>query len=250
MFSWQRFIHVFLNDFLAQYKKVLLVSGGALAIGLFVCYVSVPAGMDSEQPRLFQVLFPICLLFGGAAFTSIIYSDMHHPLERYHCLMLPLSALERFISRYLLTGPLYLLYVIVFYWLFEQVAALLTETAFDNRAASFSLYAPFMKDYIKAFFAGHAVMLLGAIYFRGYALPKTLITALLLQTSFALVLIVSVKLMFWEYFESFWSMENIKPFDVNLELIITVPFLGDVLVAAFYLWILFIGYTCLREHEV
>ena len=63
------------------------------------------------------------LIVGGLICTSTIFADLHHPLQRFHYLTLPCSNLERFLSRYLLSAPLYYLYVLVAYAILDWVAA-------------------------------------------------------------------------------------------------------------------------------
>lgn len=250
MFSWQRFTHTLLNDVLAQYKNVLFSSAAAIVIGTIGYCIEFNA--NPEETPFYVPAFMVALLLGGAVFTSTIYNDIHHPLERYQSLMLPVSSLERFLSRYLLTGPLFYLFIVVLFKVFEVIAALVTEYFFDATAAPLDLQNELVVHINYAFFAGHAILLLGAIFFRNYALPKTVLAMLLLGTLCGALEVISIKIVFWDYFPSFFSFENDRPISFGWGLDeneIPQPVVQGI-VGAIYLWILFMAYSCLKDHEV
>ncbi len=98
---------------------------------------------------------------------------MHHPLERYQYLMLPCSNIERFLSRYLLTGPLYLLYVILAFSGIDWLGNQLTAWWIGARQPLFSPFTALSLLLIRIYLLAHIVMLTGAICFRSHALIKT-----------------------------------------------------------------------------
>jgi hypothetical protein len=245
-FVWSRFIRVFCNDLQQQWRKIWIATLGFIGIAM-ITYLTNVDPRQLAEPRLFLVLFPIALLGGGLIFTSAIFSDMHHPLQRFHYLTLPYSNLERFLSRYLLTGPLFFLYVLVTYTVFDNVAAGLAEALFAARAAAFPPFAEVVGWYTLAYFCLHSLMLTGAIYFRSYHLLKTALAGALFCVGLFIVQIVAVKLVFWDYFRSFWSLNDDIPVQPLLlgRTDLQVGFL-----VLLHVWVLYIGYRCLCEHEV
>ena len=117
MFDMQRFSRLLVIELSNYWKKVGLASGLVFALMMFI-YSDL-----SDEAKTFSVgIFFIYIVVGGAIFTSVIFSDMHHPLERFQFLTLPCSQVERFASKYLVTGPLFLVYGLVLSWLFVLVA--------------------------------------------------------------------------------------------------------------------------------
>src|SRR5690606_14860576 len=95
-FNLQRFFHVLIgNLILLHARKIGFASLGLAGIGL-ICYAVNVSAEQGDNGEVAMVMFGILLLGGGSIFTSMIYNDMHHPLERFQYLMLPCSNLERF----------------------------------------------------------------------------------------------------------------------------------------------------------
>ena len=97
-----------------------------------------------------------------------------------------------------------------------------------------------------SYFGLHALMFGGAIYFRSHVLIKTILAVVLIAFGLVLVQLISVRILFWNYFTTLLPIDSAVP--VRL-----LPMPSPVIVLAaflFYLWLLFIAYQCLREHEV
>lgn len=248
MFSMQRFLHVLVNDLKAHAKRLLLGTGGAMVIGVLIYTMS--AGNAEDQQLLYLPVFAFSLLLGGAIFTSSIYADIHSPTQRYLALMLPVSALERFTSRYLISGPLFLMYFILMFRVFEFIARGFTLAFQDEVLPSLNLASEEIHLFIWTFVAGHALVLLGAILFRNYALPKTALAMMGLFLWFTLLVHLTVKVFFWSHFASIWSLEIMTPIRMELWIEHVPERLLSALGFLFYCWILFMGYTALQDHEV
>ena len=255
--SWPRLSRLMLNEILIQYKKVLQGTAALIIVALFTAATfTLDASNNGESlPNVFLLFM---LLSGGAIFTSMIFSDMHHPLERFHYLILPCSNLERFLSKFLLTGPLFIFYTIIA----TELTLLLTRakaTLFVDRDLIFYSISDAPWEFVVVSIMGcmiaHAVLFFGAIFFRKYALIKTIIGCFLLWLSTTIALLLSIKIFFWGNFDRLFSFQTNRPVLTN-----TGEFLGSWFVAnvwflvvlwlAIYLWILFVGYTQLKEHEV
>ena len=104
-FSIARFQRLLQNDALRMLRPVLYCTLAFLGLTVLLHATLTEAG-TTAQPSISIVVFGIYLLGGGLLLTSLAFHDMHHPLEGQRYLMLPCSNLERFLSRYLLTGPL------------------------------------------------------------------------------------------------------------------------------------------------
>ena len=243
-FRWSRFRRVFLNDLQQQWRRVWIGSLAVAGIAL-VAYLTnlAPRG---GPPELYVVFYPVILWGGGLVFTSMIFADLHHPLQRFHYLTLPCSNLERFLSRYLLTGPLLVLYVLITYAAFDFIASIIASGLTVYSAAPFAPLDPRVVEISCQYLQVHSLMFLGAIFFRSYALAKSLIAGFIIGFGLAAVQLVTVRLVFWEYFTSIIPYESAKA----VRLLVLPRPLVEVLLSLLCLWVLYLAYQCLREHEV
>jgi hypothetical protein len=245
-FDRHRFLRLFNNDFLQQWKKIWIATLALVGMGL-IAYLTNVDPQQVTEPAIYKVLFPIALIGGGLVFTSTIFADLHHPLQRFHYLTLPCSNLERFLSRYLLSAPLYYFYVLICYAMFDWMAALIAQALMDRSAAAFAPFEAQIWQVTLAYFLLHALMFCGAIYFRSHAAIKTVLAVVLIGFGLVVVQLVAVRIFYWSYFTSFF-----KPARTGLPapfIEASPPFLT---IGGFVLcvWVLFIAYRCLREHEV
>jgi hypothetical protein len=244
-FNVSRFGRVFSNDLLQQWRKVWISTLAFAGVAL-ICYLMNLNPHDVEEPTLYVPLFSAALLAGGLVLTSMIFADLHHPLQNAQYLTLPCSNLERFASRYLLTGPVYYVYALaayaVFDWAAGQVAAALT----GKRGAVFAPFSPEMLTVTLWYIGLHALTFGGAIYFRSYALVKTALSLVLIGVGLLLVYVIALRLIFWGHFTTLLPNESA----VRINFFEPPPVALWIGATLFYLWVLFIAYLCLREHEV
>jgi hypothetical protein len=258
IFSWPRFVRVFINDlFLLQARRVAFTSLGLVGVGILVYLLSAGADPDEAQDLAFG-MFAALLGFGGMVFTSMIFNDMHHPLERFQYLMLPCSNLERFVSRYLITAPLFVVYAIVLYKVFEAVANFLIEALTEAQGiAPLDLSAEPTQMLIWAYFAMHVFGYAGAIWFRSYSFIKTQVAGMVFWMACGAVMFLSIRILYWDSFIGLFELNPEGPFP-NIEFgpenfvdeddnFLPWVKVGGV---AFLGWFLFLAYMGLDEHEV
>jgi hypothetical protein len=244
-FDLSRFRRLLCNDLLLQWRKIWIATLAVFGLGL-VAYLTNLNPADVARSEPYVVLFPIVLIVGGLIFTGTIFADLHHPLQRFQYLTLPCSNPERFLSRYLLSAPLYYLYVLVVYAAFDWIAALIAHAWTGRSAAAFAPFEPRMLEVTLAYFGLQALMFGGAIYFRSHALIKTGLAVVLIGFGLIVVQLVAARILFWSYFTSLLQVESTAPVRL-VPVPLAVMVVGAVLL---YLWVLYIAYLCLREHEV
>lgn len=249
MFSFPRFLLVLRNDLLAQGKRLLLGAGVALVAGILIYIGNMTERDATSEAPLYLITFMGVLLLGGGLFTSQLYADLHHPQERYFTLTLPVSAMERFLSRWLLGAPLFWLLAVVFMYVLQFCAALITEPLTGLRAQPFAFTQATLFT-SAAFFVGQALMMLGAVWFRSMQFAKTILTGLILWLSYTVLAVLVTKLVFFDYFESIWSLESEVRFSIHFPDFLLSETFGKAAALLLYLWLLFLSYSCLRDHEV
>jgi len=247
-FSLPRFRRVLQNDVLRVGKPLLFGTLAMLGLLCVAYLIAFEPGEVADEP-LATVFFGIMLGIGGLMFTSFSFNDMHHPLERYHYLTLPVSNFERFLSRYLLTGPLLVLYVLAAFsimdWSANHVAAWAKE-------AERPLFAPFSAIsllLVRIYLLLQTVMFTGAICFRSYAWIKTTLTALVVAASIPAAIYVSMRIFYYAHC-SWSSLQETVDIRAPLLPLFEAHWLNVTVVIGFALWILYVAYRCLRAHQV
>jgi hypothetical protein len=254
IFLWPRFLRLFTNDLQIQGKKVLMASAGASVIGLLI-YLTVnlllmsSADMRDAPLYLYGPFFIIGLVFGGLVFTSMIFSDMHHPLEQYLYLTLPVSNFERLLSRYLISGPLFYLYFVAFYYVFELIARYVSLGFIGRASQFFDIGDPGIRVFTRIYFAAHVLMLFAAIYFRSYVLVKAVLTLAAFGAACFVVFWLSMRIIFWDYFPSLGSFFPQSEPPTSFNPAAWHSYIHWAISIAVYLWVLFIAYTTLQDHE-
>jgi hypothetical protein len=244
-FNVSRFLRLFSNDLLLQWRNIWISTLALAGIGL-ICYLTNLDPHSAIRPELHVVLYSAALLGGGLVLTSSIFADMHHPLQNAQYLTLPCSNLERFFSRYLLTGPVCYLYVLVGYTIFDWVAGVIADAVMGTRAAAFAPFSPCMERMTLWYFGLLALMFGGAIYFRSHALIKTALSIVLIGFGLLLLYVIALRLIFWGQFTTLLPNESV----VRIDFFVVPPAVLMAGTGLLYLWVLFVSYQCLREHEV
>jgi hypothetical protein len=247
LFSLPRFIRLLQNDVLRIARTVLPATAGMLG-PIVVAYVkSFPRAKPTDDPTHI-VLFGVCLIGAGLLLTGVAFRDMHHPLQRNHYLMLPCSNFERLLSRYLLTGPLLVLYGSLAFMALDFIGNQITGMWIHEKQLAFSPFTTESLAVIKGYLMAHVVVFIGAICFRTHALIKTIL--FLTGMFFAMLLLENAleRAIFPELF-SWTQFDRIRqPAYDNLGYF-TATWLNIAIVISFFAWLLVIAYLCLRDHE-
>lgn len=242
-------------------RKAPWIIIGAVFIMLLIFHLL----MASEDPGSNdlpgnQVGFYIAtLLVLGTVFTSTAFNELNNKSEAHHYLSIPASSLEKLISKWLVTGIIYVIAFNIFYWVFTLFSNGLTTWLFGESAGAWNPFAarngmngksPFFMSQL--YLALHTTYLAGAVYFRKYSYFKTAIA----QSAISFAIMGIVALMGYMFFSSVMngnigsvqvtqtsgflnSMESILPSIGKFFLWIVTP-----------LWMLTYSYFKLKETEV
>lgn len=243
-----RFGRLLLNDVLRSAPAALYGTAALMGLTTLVYVVRFRSVNPGSQPA-HVLLFGLWLTVAGLLFTSSAFRDLHHPLQRNHYLMLPVSNLERFASRYLLTGPLFVLFATGACVLCDYLALQLTAAWVDAAQPRFSPTASTSLAAIRGYLVAHLFALTGAICFRSHALLKTTLFASLLLLSLVLVENVAERLFFPASF-SWNSFEAVRPRDVEFDFWFRATWMNVIFIAGGIAWLMRVAYLCLRDHEV
>jgi len=248
-YSFPRLQRAMLNDALRVAWPALFASLALLGITVLVCLNKGDPGDANTDVPMSQRLFAIYLGIAGLGLTSQSFQDMHHPLERYRYLLLPISNFERYLGRYLLTGPLFVLYVLVAFTIADWAGNFVSDLLLNVRHPRFDQFSENTGRIICVYLCVHALMFTGAICFRSHALIKTALTGLVVGLGSAAVVYVSMRIFYFDAF-SWTRFEAVKNVSIMLQPMFTARWMNTSVIVAFVLWVLYVAYRCLKGHEV
>jgi hypothetical protein len=133
------------------------------------------------------------LLIGGFVLSSLAFDDLADPLRRSRYLTLPAAAFEKLLVMWLLTCVGWVILFSVTYTLYSYVANPIAKLLFDH--VTFEAFNPFdaiVPETIKYYVVLQAIFLMGAAHFRGYVLPKTIFTIVLIAVVIGALLYFSL----------------------------------------------------------
>ena len=232
---------------------------------LFIFLLAIHLLMASEDPGTNDmpanhiIFYVLSLLTLGPIFTSSAFNELNNKSSAHHYLSIPASTLEKLISKWLVTGILFVIAFNVFYFLYALFSNVLTSSFFGLNTPTFNPFerqleldgfTPFF--FCKLYLALHTVYLAGAIYFGKFAYFKTMIAqSTIFFTMVGLIAGIASLFLLPYWGENFanirvqrddWVMENIGN---------ALPTIGwTMLFVVFPLWILTYSYFKLKEKEV
>ena len=141
--------------------------------------------------------YAFMLLTGGFILSSQAYRDLGNPLRKYNYLTLPVSAFEKFLSMWLLTSVGWILLFTLTYSVYSLIATSIGHLIYDHLTfVPFDPLSPTVIKSAKLYFVLQGIFLAGAAQFRGYSLPKTLLTLILFTAVCSVIVYLIMKDMF------------------------------------------------------
>ena len=118
--------------------------------------------------------YTFTLLVGGYIVSSLAFKDLGSSLKRHSYLLLPVSALEKFVSMWLLTALGWTCLFTLAFYLYSLVANMIGGMLFPNITfQSFNPFGAHALTTVKYFLATQGIFMVGSAQFRGYVFPKT-----------------------------------------------------------------------------
>src|SRR5690606_1862665 len=113
--------------------------------------------------------------------SSLAFNDLSSTLKSYHYLTLPASALEKLVSMWLLTSVGWIVLFSAAFSVFTFVVNPVAEGLFIRvDFHPFDPLGPFALEAMRYYFVLQGIFLVGAVFFRGYVFPKTLLALIVL----------------------------------------------------------------------
>ena len=198
VFSVARAWHALRAD-LRQQSRAVLVGAGAVAAVILIVSVFSPEPAGDEFHATF---FPLALVAGGLLFTSTLFAELPDKPRAHAYLTLPISTLERWAVRLLLSTVGYAAVAVAGYFLATLLGAGIGQLI---RGWSQPVFAPSVDVWrtVMAYLVTSSLFLFGAVYFRRWNALKVILSLSGLFLGLALIAAGVAWLLFFEFTGNF-----------------------------------------------
>ncbi len=216
-FSFPRFWHLMQREF-AQNKRILFMIA---AVAFLVVGGNLLGWAYNREHGVHEFGYGFYLLVGGFILTSLSFTEMNRPDSKLFYLTLPASSLEKFLSRWLITGIGFAVFFTIGYWITTIIARGLGIAIFDFNIGDFNAFTKENLLFFQIYLAVQTVFLLGAIYFRKSAIFKTVLATALVAFCLIIIAAISFRLVMFDLFD---GLINFRPeMEVNGNIVPVEP---------------------------
>lgn len=189
-FNISRFMMLFKKNILEDWRRILLIAGSIigcmLAVEILIAYTSGSSDFEQYQAKETAlnsgVWLTIIAILSGIVITSGLFKSMGKPSTALSTLMCPASGFEKFLMRWTVGVPLFLIAAVLSAMLCDWIRVIYTESVIHCEAVSLA-WGELIKGYDNGIFWGMITMyllyqslyMIGAAFFSKNHFLKTFI---------------------------------------------------------------------------
>lgn len=172
------------NDATVLYRSFILAVAVVLSIALVITVFVFRSGTAWNY---YDFLFGPLLYIGGYIYTAGMFSDVHHQLKGSYYLLVPASITEKFVSRLVISGLLYVIGITLAVSVFSYLIYFLAK---GTSGAYLPVFSPFRPKIIKScgiYLVTQSLFLFGSTLFRKHAFLKTFLVIIGFLIAFSII---------------------------------------------------------------
>ncbi len=175
--------------------------------GLIMFAVSDEHDADKNIPEdAGEIVFVSMLIFIGGIYTINTFREYQNHSRRIQYLMIPASHLEKLISKWLITLPLFILQSLIVFVLAYSIFGWLIQAQWELNFVSLSeLNWKYVLRFTLLYYWFHAAYLLLATMFNKHPLLKSIVFGSIMFALGTFIVMLIFRLFMWEYFEGFFK---------------------------------------------
>lgn len=230
-FVWRRLGLLIRNDFIGGYRSYLNI--GTVILIIMALNVIPNAGFSNLKEDPYYTYFAGMIFWWGTVQASLVFNELLDKKKNEGFLLLPASALEKTVARYLYSSVFFVVHILVFTTLAAFLLEGINMLLFGRHNGLFNPLDPAAWQVIGMFMVIQPVFFLGGAWFKRARWFKTIICLAVIGMLLGLLLFVTSLVFFAGSFHDLYifSPGDFKDMDVNVHL-----FTGTVIVlkALFY----------------
>lgn len=176
--SLQRLLWLLRADVLRNHRSWLIASGTVALVALAISLAGAADRIVGDE--FYRVFFVVALFALGTLATSDAFTDLHGRATNTTLLLLPASALEKTLSRLLLTTVGFIVYLLVLTTVLSWVLEGINTLAFGVQRELYTPVDPTAWFILPHYLVVQSLFFLGAAWFRKLHYLKTVGAVLLL----------------------------------------------------------------------
>ncbi len=183
-FSPKRLTPTLRNDIITLYRPFILSNIIVLSISMMITVFVFRTGTGWNY---YDFLFSPLLFIGGYLFSAGMFGDVHNRLKGSSYLLVPASVTEKFASRLIIAGLLYVIGIIAIMSIFSYLVFFVVRGASGTYLPVFS---PFRTEIMKLggiYFVTQSIFLFGSTLFKRHAFLKTLLIMIAVSIAFSII---------------------------------------------------------------
>lgn len=192
-FFWPRLIHLLRGDLINIYRNVAVV---AATLGCLMLVAGLLAAGNRSSLSSYNLWVLGMLLIWGPIFASKAFQELHDKTRCETYLLLPASALEKMVSRMLISIVAFPLFVLAFVTFVSWINYALGSMMFDFGVPVYRFGARTW-DLLGHFVVMQSVFLLGGAWFRKAQYSKTALSVTLLLLGLACLMCLAFYFFFF-----------------------------------------------------
>lgn len=163
----------------------MLTSSAAVG-GIYILVSMIVAYEGQKMPWTESLYYPFLFIVGSIA-ASTAFREYSHKDKNLQALMLPISSVERFIEKWLIFTPAFIIASMVFTFITSGAASLLNLIVFKQSVGLFNPFTAEAWKLIPIFLVVQSIFYLGSAWFRKAAFFKVLLSLFCLNTIFSIL---------------------------------------------------------------
>ena len=190
-FDPTRFWNLIKLEATTKNKRALLILGAIL--GLLLLYqMWLGWNNDNDAYNFINTSFGTLLLIGGLIYTSYSFLEFSDSSTSMTYLTLPASNFEKFLSKWLFSTLGLYLFLLAAYGFFALIGIGIFKAIFPMQVESFNPFGETNWLLTKVYFVISSLFLVGAITFKSYHAPKTILTLSILLSDLIIFLVKDI----------------------------------------------------------
>jgi len=266
-----RIVQLIRNDIQRVYKRTGIVAAAILPVLLLALYFPLSINLsifpgdsflqDAGFLKRHYDFFPLFLFLGGLLFTNLVLANLVPLPQRKVYLSLAAENWEKVMARWVLTGLLFPVVAVVFYWIAVLFSKWVIVRSLGLELVELSLFDGFLWRWVFWYIGLQPIFFLGAMSLGRFAAAKTILWGGFLLFSLLLIFNITILLLVpdisfggsvwgWMLFDSIPVFSSLLPVELQ-SLNVQTPGLKlpDILVLLSPLF-LFISFLKFTEKEI
>ena len=192
--NFKRLAFLARKDFFHYWRGVLIAAAGNTGVMLLVTLLGVIFDSDSRHQVDYNSWFTGLIIIWGCIAASLAFEELHDKNRNQNFLLLPASALEKTLVRLLWVSLVLPLFIVVLMFVDSLIAESVISLA---QGGSMRLFNPFDsgRNFNNPQVIGYTIVIqsiffLGAAWFRRLHFLKTILSTVVISTTFFVFLII------------------------------------------------------------